>query len=53
MTHISIHDATQEEYDRLAEPEVHNEGVWWKNLEVGSVKITVFAPYKKEQDATD
>lgn len=54
MTYISIHDATQEEYDRLAIPEVDNSriGDRWKQFEVGSVQITIFAPRKEERDAT-
>ena len=53
MTYISIHDATQEEYDRLnmledqAGPRIR-----WKKLIVGTVEITIFAPdERKERDA--
>ena len=52
MTHISIHDATQEEYDRITWPEESGTGsaesnrrIWrWKKCEVGAVEITIFAP---------
>ena len=44
-TYISIHNATQIEYDRIPVKEDSNgKGVEWKILEVGSARITIFAP---------
>ena len=56
MTSISIHDATQEEYDWISTREWSNvldDSSRWKKVIFGSVEITIFAPYKEEQDATD
>ena len=53
MIYFSIHDATQEEYDRILIPEDNSgTGIRWKKINVGSVEITIFAPRKKDRDAT-
>ena len=41
---VTVHDATLEEYNRLDVEPDENNGTIWKNLFIGSIKLTVFKP---------